>query len=209
MNRLEEINNKTAEYEMADILKKAELFQNDVSEDEFKMYARDFVWPLDKLFKEIKNLQDQGNKKEIYFINIYFLHSTFQKGSLELLVEAYDEQFLFDKEPVCIQYSPQCMAEAAQNDWLQYETYMKKSVIQIRYHELQPYFLKLAQMYIPLIREIFRAYIPIIVNLASYREIQKNEDIKIGYGEYGCTGITLFEGQSNKKRNDKDEILLN
>lgn len=211
MSREEKIQEKTSEFETGRLLYKLQGLNKEPSMDEFQRYAKDFIKPLDELFKKIRNAQEQDLKDTIYFINIYFLHNTFQKGRLELLAEAYDEKGIFDKEPVSVQYSPQEMSEASQKDWNEYVKFMNSSIIQIKYHELHPYFIMLADAYMKMIREIYSSFALIIVNLESFRNMKISDNIMIGFGEYGCSCTAIY-GETNKSDDEDmvtDEVLFN
>lgn len=210
MSREDEIQDKSCEFEVDRLLKKLQDLDQEMSMDKFQKYAKDFIRPLDDLFKEIKGMQEQGLKGTIHFINIYFLHNTFQKGKLELLAEAYDEKGIFDREPISIQYSPQEMSEASKKDWNDYVKYMNSAIIQIKYHELHPYFIVLANAYMKMIREIFRSFIPVIVHLESFNNMKVSNNLMIGFGEYGCSCTAIY-GETNKSDNEgmvTDEVLF-
>ena len=210
MSREDEIQDKSCEFEVDRLLKKLQDLDQEMSMDKFQKYAKDFIRPLDDLFKEIKGIQEQGLKGTIHFINIYFLHNTFQKGKLELLAEAYDEKGIFDREPISIQYSPQEMSEASKKDWNDYVKYMNSAIIQIKYHELHPYFIVLANAYMKMIREIFRSFIPVIVHLESFNNMKVSNNLMIGFGEYGCSCTAIY-GETNKSDNEgmvTDEVLF-
>ena len=210
MSRDDKIRDKMMEFEGERLLKKLQCLDQDMSMDEFQRYAKEFIKPLDKLFKEIKSVQDMELKGDICFINIYFLHSSFQKGMVELLVEAYDEKGIFDKEPISIQYSLQEMTDASKKDWNDYEKYMNSQIIQIKYSELHPYYIELAKAYMKMIKEIYNSFVPVIVYLESYQEMKVSDNIVIGFGEYGCSCVPIY-GEINSNNDEDilaDEVLF-
>lgn len=201
MGRKEEIDQATEKFDEDRLYEKLHLHSNELSADDFQEYARDFIKPLDNLFKKIKSLQEQGLKSTIYLINIYFLHHTFQNGCLELLAEAYDKSTLFDKNPVSIQFSPRKMSDEAKNDWDNYVKHMNSSVIQIKYHEMHPYYLKLAESYKKIIFFILSDFMMIVSGLESFQEIEISDGLVIGYGEYGCACSPLY-GEATEGDNE-------
>lgn len=210
MNRDDKIHDKMMEFETERLIKQLQCLDKDISMDEFQRYAKDYIKPLDELFKKIKCVQEQGLKDDICYINIYFLHSSFQKGIVELLVEAYDEKGIFDKEPISIQYSLKEMTEATKKDWVDYEKYMNSQIIQIKYSELHPYYIELAKAYMKMIKEIYNSFVPIIVYLESYQEMKVSDNIVIGFGEYGCSCVPIY-GEINSNNDEDilaDEVLF-
>lgn len=206
MNRENEIAHKMLTFSIANMIQRSEQIEKDFQEH-IDEYTTQILKAFDELFLSALKLQQEEQKGPINYINIYFLNSTYVKGSYECLIEMYDEEFLLDKKPVSIQFVPKFVSKFYEQDWKKYEEFMNKAVIQVRYHELQEYRLELTNQYQKILREIFATYIPYIIHLRSYRNMAKEDTLKIGFGEYGSQGVILYE--TGKEELEKREEASN
>lgn len=62
--------------------------------------ANEIADGFDKLFEKIISNQEAGNKEKIQAINISLLRTGFKTSSINCIVEAFNENWLFDEKPI-------------------------------------------------------------------------------------------------------------
>lgn len=192
MTREEMITNKTKEYlseyfdfAFQDILKDFE--------ENSEMLLKKILWDFEVIFQRIKKEQELRKKGAIHYIVISFIYSSLETETYELQIEVFDERLYFDKNPVIGKTESYILKKYFNKEWKQYIDFMKKDILQLKLQEIYPFRKIFICKYERLIKEILSQYLPYILKLKTYSEIQRSEDINIIYGEYYTSGIRLNE----------------
>lgn len=201
MNRKEEINKALNNYAMENIVygmdKIAEGYEDNVYE-----YLKTILWGFETTFQKVISLQKENKKGDIQFIAIYFTYSALLKEEYTLQLELYDENYLFDKEPVVGQVDCSHILKYYGEEWKHYTNYMQKHVIQVKYTELLKYRKTMQYKYKKLAYETIKRYLPSVMKLKSFAEMGKSEGYCITFGEYYSESECLYP-------KEKDEIFFN
>lgn len=187
MKREEIINKAIRDYSIENMHYGFEQIAHDFQDNSFPLLKR-ILWEFDQIFQKVI----EREKEKVCFISIYFLYSSLQLDDYKLQVDFYDEQYLFDKCPVICEVDFSFVLKYYRQELEHYAEYMKKHVIQAKYHEILKFRKMLQCKYKKVVEVVLQQYLPYIMNLKSFHEMDKGEDFHIVYGEYLSEGVLLY-----------------
>ena len=187
MKREEIINKAIWDYSIENIHYGFEQIAYEFQDNSFQL-LKGCLWEFDQIFKKVI----ERKKEKVCFVSIYFLYSSLQLDDYKLQVDFYDEQYLFDKCPVIGVVDFSFVLKYYRQELEYYTEYMKKHVIQVKYHEILKFRKMLQCKYKKVVKAVLEQYLPYIMNLKSFHEMDKCEDFHIVYGEYFSEGVFLY-----------------
>lgn len=201
MNREEKINEAIKNYTVENIVYGMDEIAKSYVDNSYE-YLKTILWGFEVVFQKAISRQKENGKGKIQFIAIYFLYSSLQSGEYNIQVELYDEKYLFDKEPIVGLVDCSHILKYYGDEWKHYSNYMQKHVIQVKYTELLKYRKALQYKYKKIVYETIKRYLPYIMKLKSFVDMEKCERYCITFGEYFSEAECLYP-------EEKNEILFN
>lgn len=157
---------------------------------------KDILWIFHKLFQ--KASQNEG-KKEVSYIVISFLNTGIVNGTIELKIDLYNREILFDENPITEYYEFHYFDEIIKKDMESFKNYIERKMIRVKYQELCRYRRVCMIKYKSLMEECIQVCIEVMIRLKSFLAMKKTDNIKIMYGELMCKNTVLYEGIDSEK----------
>jgi hypothetical protein len=164
--------------------------------DELTTYKKEILNELtgvfDELLKRGIELQRKLEKGKMGFISIFFLRSSIITESYEIMISMYEKGYYFDRKPLSISWKPMFIMKYFIDDMKYFEKAIKSKIIRVQKSEINKVKMHYCEDYFQVIKEFFLNYIDEITSLNSFKELEKEEDIKITLGEFMDQNIVLY-----------------
>lgn len=147
---------------------------------------------FEQLFRQCLNMQREGKKGKIKYLNIFYLHSSLNTETYELQIELFDHNFYKDRQSCYRNWTPEFLIKYLKEDLLRFQKKAEKEIIQFDYSDFCKVRKRYYAMFLVIIGEFFRREIESVTLLASYQNMEKDTDIQIIYGGYLDEGILIW-----------------
>lgn len=147
---------------------------------------------FDQLFRQCLNMQKEGKKGKIKYLNIFYLHSSLITETYELQIELFDHNFYKDRQSCYRNWTPEFLIKYLKEDLLRFQKKAENEIIQFDYSDFYKVRKRYYAMFLVVIGEFFRKEIESVTLLASYQNMEKDTDIQIIYGGYLDEGILIW-----------------
>ena len=137
--------------------------------------------------------------KEVAYIVISFLNTGIMNSTIELKIDLYNSDILFDESPITRYYEFHYFDEIIRKDMVDFKNYIESRMIRVKYQELCRYRRVCMIKYKSVMEECMQAYAELMTRLKSFLVMRKTTDIKIVYGELMCKNTVLYEGIKSKR----------
>lgn len=147
---------------------------------------------LNQLMLETYEKQLKGLKNKIAYISISFLWSYTLLGDYQLRVDLLDSLFWLDERECSTQLEFTSFLKFMDDD-IEYilKQYISKGMVIYDYEKE-----RLKREYIPIYKTLmenkFKGWVPKILGLSGFDQMQKEDDIKITFGEYLDKTIPIY-----------------
>ncbi|SFR87182.1 hypothetical protein [Anaeromicropila populeti] len=171
-------------------LKDVERITEEIKKNSF---FKELIAAFDAVFQKVLVLQEDGEKEDIAYVVISYLRSSIITGSYDFLIHLYDESFYFDPKETSGTWSAKYIMDYYENQLDYVERQIGKRMIRLQKSELNDLKMSLAGDYFKIILGIFMEHIQDIVGLESFEKMYKLENVKIVYGGFYDTCVTLYD----------------
>lgn len=159
---------------------------------EGKSISREFTDPFDRLFRKCLEQQKKGKKKAIRYIHIFYLKSAMLTQKLEYQINAYTEMSYMDETECMELWYPSFIMDYYKRDIEELDKEAKKRVVRYAYPQLRELQERWYSVYTVLVGQYIMQAAGEIVNLDSYKDMEKDDAIQIIYGGYMDKGIQIW-----------------
>lgn len=152
---------------------------------------------FDSICRSGIDLQEQGLKGDIKYIYFSLLRTSLLKNKGEFRIDLYDEKWFLDKSECSIKINLDFIYDSLFKHMEELKENKKKNIRGIRDMEIESIMLKEADKYHVLAIEFFKNSIEKLLEIPSYKELKKIEDIRIMAGEYMDAAEIIYPEQEN------------
>lgn len=160
----------------------------DLIEDDFDknkdLILREMSENFDKIFKEAIKRQRENGKSKIRCISIFYLRSSIITGSLDFLVGVYDENYYGDFTPIYGQLYFNFIMKYYLEDIVYFEKTLREKIVRLQKYEVNEIKIPYAGEYFKVIEKFLENNYETIVELDSFKELDKDEELEITFGEF-------------------------
>lgn len=171
------INPELSEVELDEIYKDIEL--------DIDYLENNIIKSFDYLFSNIVNMQRTGLKKNISFINMSFLQTMLLEKKGVFLLEAFDENYFLDNDNINVILDLNCFYKY---HFKAFDKVFQNSISHKEYiteDDIHNILIVTSIRYFKIIRNFMYGFIEKnIINLKSFKEMNKNNEIKFVIGLY-------------------------
>ena len=151
------------------------------------------LMPLQKLFQNAEELQQTGQKSEIYYVYISYLRSSLITGSYEIRVDLYGEDFWLDDNPITEYITIPYLFGFYKEDISEFQRLLKKEFIRFMPEEIEPVTQAYCEYYFSLVTKVFEDFYEQIICLGV--PVCKPNETEIYVGEYMGKCVKLGGGE--------------
>lgn len=154
--------------------------------------ANEIADGFDKLYEKIISNQETGNKEKIQAINISLLRTGFKTRGINCIVEAFNENWLFDEKPITYTFELGTIFDEFHilEEYLKMDT--KKYVKKYLNDKIEKLILEQLGITTYYFIELARYALGDIVKNNKFKEINKEEKFYIAAGEYRDKGLIIY-----------------
>lgn len=142
--------------------------------------------------------QKKGEKKRISFLTFYQLNTSIQRKSYEIQMNLYSAQFYYEKEDIYALWRPDFLYEYVEEDMEYFKKKAGQEIFQIRYPKLEEARLLYTSALSMLFLSYLKEWIPEIISLSEFKELEKEKGFQILYGQYMGKLFCLYEEKEEK-----------
>lgn len=157
-----------------------------------------FLEVVKQLLQKGIEKQKKEEKKRISFFTCYQLNTSIQKKSYEIQMNLYDASFYSDKEDIYGLWQPDFLYEYVEEDMEYFKKKAGQEIFQIRYPQLEEARMLYTHAVSLLLFPYLKEWIPEVISLSEFRELEKEKGFQVLYGEYMGKLFCLYEEKEEK-----------